>query len=321
MSGIVKYLLARDKPALLATARVYIDTIEVFARTRFSIELKNALRKATGRRVWDEPTLDGYGWILFVNQPTPEAIQVLEEHWTDHPMWLSAVHVAIEFDALDGVSRDQLVQLIDYHFHIKRRRSSDRMFTPPEHPGTLYSVDTQLRRSRGQRKASKIGVAYHDKPGKLDGELDKPRYEIRIETSRAIGTMGFHTPIDLFTLKPRDFLAKVLVIKQHWPTLEMIIQRSVDIENAKPRPTPNAERRIWSVVRRAFAHTLSGFASAFPDHFKRIQHWDAIDIDERLHWVPRKGCERVGDELSLMSHVSQATIRPRRERLIIRERL
>jgi hypothetical protein len=124
--------------------------------------------------------------------------------------------------------------------------------------------------------------------------------------------------IDLLTLKPRDFIAKVLTIKQQGPMLEMIVQRSIKIERAKPNPMPHAERRVRSLIRRGQADTLSGFVSAFPDHFKRIEHWDAIDIVERLHFVPRKGRERVGDELSLMSHVSQASNikpRPRRERL------
>jgi hypothetical protein len=278
---------------------MYIDTIECFARTRFSIELKNALRKATGRKVWDEPTRDGYGWILFINGPTIDAINVLEQHWIDR-MWLTALHVALEFDAINGTTRDELIKLIDKHFHIKRRRSSDEMFTVGE---TRYSVDTALRRSRGQRKASKIGVAYHDRPGKLDGELDKPRYEVRLESSRAIKTMGFHTPVDLLAIKPREFAAKVLTIKQHKGILETIINRSIAIEAAKPDPLPHAERRIRSLIRRAGLDCVSGFARSFPKQFERLPHWDCIDIVEMMQWVPMKRvCEGVG----YMSHVSQA---------------
>lgn len=282
MHEIIENPLARDKTALLATACAYIDTIEVFARTRFSIELKNALREATGRKVWDEKTRDGYGWILFINGPTIDAIHVLEQHWTDR-MSICALHIAIEFDAFEGVTREQLIELINDHFHIKRSRSKDRGIMIGK---TRYSVDTVLRRSRGQRKASKIGVAYHDRPGKLDGEFEKPRYEIRLETGRAIKTMGFHTPADLLTLKPREFLAKVLTIKQHKLILEMIIQRSINAMT--PHPLINAERRIRSWVRRFDVDTLSGFARSFPKHFERLPHWDCIDIDETLHYVPMK---------------------------------
>ena len=317
MLKIIRDLRARDKTALLATACAYIDTIECFARTRFSIELKNALRKATGRKVWDEKTRDGYGWILFINGPTIDAIRILEQHWTDR-MSICALHIALEFDAIEGVTREQLIELIDKHFHIKRSRSKDRGIMIGK---TKYSVDTALRRSRGQRKASKIGVAYHDRPGKLDGELDKPRYEIRLETGRAIKTMGFHTPADLLTLSPREFAAQVLTIKQHKPTLETIINRSIDIVGRGSNRMPNAERRIRELVRRAGSDTLSGFARSFPKQFERLQHWDCIDIDERPHWVPMKRRVRgVGSN----AHVSQGpqTKPPRhRQRLIIRERL
>lgn len=317
MLRIIRDLAPRDKTTLLATACAYIDTIECFARTRFSIELKNALRAATGRKVWDEKTRDGYGWILFVNGPTPEAIHILEEHWTDR-MSICALHVALEFDAINGVTRDELEELIDYHFHIKRSRATDRGIMIGK---TRYSVDTVLRRSRGQRKASKIGVAYHDRIGKLDGEYDKCRYEVRLETGRAIKTMGFHTPADLFTLKPREFAAKVLTIKQHKPMLETIINRSIDIEAAKSHPMPNARMRVSALVRRAGSDTLSGFAHCFPKQFERLPHWDCIDIDETMHWVPMKRCvQGVGNN----AHVSQGlqTKPPRhRERLIIRERL
>jgi hypothetical protein len=284
MLQIVGDLLARDKTTLLATACAYIDTIELFARTRFSIELKNALRKATGRKVWDEPTRDGYGRILFINGPTIDAIQILEQHWTDR-MSICALHVALEFDAMEGVTREQLIELIEKHFHIKRRRSSDQMITIG---ASQYSVDTAYRRARGQRKASKIGVAYHDRIGKLDGEIDKPRYEVRLETGRAIKTMGFYRPVDLLTLKPREFAAKVLTIKDHRGILETIINRSIDIEATKSNPMPNTEKRIRTLVKRAGSDTLSGFARSFPKQFERIKHWDCIDIDERLYWVPMK---------------------------------
>jgi hypothetical protein len=212
------------------------------------------------------------------------------------------------------VTRDDLVRLIDYHFHIKRRRASDRMFRHPEYPGTQYSVDTTLRRSRGQRKAGKNAVAYHDRPGKLDGELDKPRYEIRLETSRAIKTMGFYTPADLLTLKPREFLAKVLMIKQHGPILETITRRSIRHENAKPSPMPYAERRVRELIRRGQGDTLSVFASSFPRQFERVKVWACIDIVDTLQFVARAGHER---KLGVMSHVSQGPS----PTLRIRERL
>src|SRR5258708_2997555 len=55
---------------------------------------------------------------------------------------------------------------------------------------------------------------------------------------------GFSIPADLLTLKPREFIARVLTIKQHRPMLEMIINRSIDFEAAKSNPMPSAERRF-----------------------------------------------------------------------------
>jgi hypothetical protein len=63
--------------------------------------------------------------------------------------------------------------------------------------------------------------------------------------------MGFHTPADLLTLKPREFAAKVLAIKQHLRILETIIQRSIDIVGRGSNRMPKAERRIRELVRRA----------------------------------------------------------------------
>ncbi len=155
MHEIIGNPAATDKTKAIARVAPYVDTIEVFARTRFSIELKNALRKATGRKVWDEQTRDGYGWLLFINGPTIDAVNILEQHWTDR-MSICALHIALEFDLCEGATRDQVIKLIDKHFHIKRRRKTDEMIMIGE---TRYSVDTVLRRARGQRKAAKIGVA------------------------------------------------------------------------------------------------------------------------------------------------------------------
>lgn len=317
MHGIIGAPCRTDQTGAIARVYVYIDTLECFARTRFSIELKNALRAATGRKVWDERTRDGFGWKLFVNGPTVNAFRILEQHWRDRDS-ICALHIALEFDAIEGVTRKQVIELIDYHFHIKYSRASDRSIVIGE---TTYSVDTALRRQRGQRRASKIGVAYHDRPGKLDGELDKPRYEIRLEVGRAITAQGFHTPIDLARLRPREFLAKVLTIKNHRPMLETIIRRS--IKAFRPHPMMQTETRIRAKVRRDQTDTLTGFARVFPRQFERIKTWVCLDVVDDLQFTPmvRDG-KHVVDEVGEMCNVSQApSPRLHRERLVVRERL
>ena len=206
---ILRNLLPRDKTRLLANVFAYIDTIQLFARTRFSIDLKNALRAATGRKVWDEPMRnkrkDIIGWILFVNQPTILAIRIIDANFTKG-MSLYRVHVAYDFDPSEGVTQDQIVILIETALHLPYRRDSDEQYP---YDGSIYAIEEQGRKSKPYRQTA----SYKDRPGKLDGECDKPHFEIRLERKCAVLNANIHRPIDLLDIKPREFFARHVTIR------------------------------------------------------------------------------------------------------------
>jgi hypothetical protein len=313
MSQIVGNLLARDKTTLLANVFAYVDTIQLFARTRFSIELKNGLRAATGRKVWDEPMRnkrkDIIGWILFVNQPTILAIHILDAHFTKG-MSIYRVHVAYDFDPCEGITQDQTVELIETALHLRYRRDSDEQYP---YEGTIYAIEEQGRKSKPYRQT----VSYNDRPGKLDGECDKPHFEIRLERKRAVLKAKIDRPLDLLDIKPREFFARHVTIRDHKTILATITQRL--IENTvrdMPNPHVDIEMRVRAILRRMGTGALTGFKKYFKRQFERLSDWDCISINEALHWVPALG--RGGEIAHIVTrHAETGPNRParRRERL------
>jgi hypothetical protein len=304
---------------LLACAFAYIDTIELFCRTRFPIELKNALRATTGRKVWEVPMRnnrgDMLGWTLFVNQPTIDAIRILDANFTKN-MSLYRVHVAYDFDPSEGVTQDQVVKLIETAFHLRYRRDSDEQH---QYEDTIYAVRVAGRKSRPYRQTA----FYRDRPGKLDGECDKPHFEIRLERKRPVLTAGITRPIDLLDIKPVEFFARHVTIRDH---KTFLVRKTQDlIKNTikdTPRPHVDIEKRVRALLRQMGVGTLTGFKKQFKRQFERLDEWACIDINDKLNWVRALG--RGGEIAHIVtSDMQTSPIRParRRERLRIRERL
>lgn len=271
-------LFAQNRP--VAFGRGYHDTIEQFWRgERPPIALKNALRTA-GVTPWDKPVLLGetlMGWRLIVNGPSPEAIYVLDQYFRKD-VSISVVHIAYEFDVRDDVDRNALVELLNNYTTQKYRRATDEAFY---FKGTHYSVDTKIRQLNGMRRPSKIIVNYHDKPGKLDGELEKPRIEIRFETPAGVKAAGIKRPIDLLYIKPNEIFAKSVMIRDHAERIVRATRR-----RSTPSPFINIDRRVRAVLRKSGKGSLTQYRKLHSRRFKKLRdRRELIEIDTTLHYV------------------------------------
>jgi hypothetical protein len=282
MSGIIGNLFAQDKP--VAFARGYLDTVESFWRTRPSITLKNALRTAGVAKAWDEHVLVGenfMGWRLFVNGLSADAVHVLDEHFGPN-VSISAVHIAFEFDAREDVGRDALVEFLNNHTTQRWQRAIDESFCFKD---TLYSVDTEIRKLNGMRRPAKIIVYYHDRPGKLDGELEKPRIEIRFETPAGVKAAGIKRPIDLLGIKPDEIFTKSIMIRDH---AERVIRATQHATT--PTTYIDVDRRVRALFRKFGMGALSQYRKRYPRRFRKLSdRSELIEIDRTLHYVRKRG--------------------------------
>ncbi|MBR0986533.1 hypothetical protein [Bradyrhizobium liaoningense] len=272
-------LASRD--GRLATAFAFIDTIEVFWPRRFAVTLKNALRAETRRRVWDEPlVINGLviGWILKLNQPTESAVRVLDDLWDDR-MSICRLHVAYDLDRHAGVSAKQIESVMTIHAHMRYRKTADSV---RNERGTVYSIDTAYRRGR----LSRTTVFYCDKPGKLDGELNKPHLEIRVLTGQAIKRLGIARPRGLLQIKPREFFSKCITMRDHAEPMIKEMKKTM-----KPHPLINVDRRVRGLLNRSGHGTLTDFRKEHPRQFERLKEMDVLQINDRLMWAPAKGRE------------------------------
>lgn len=273
-------LASRDRR--LASGFAYIDTIEVFWPRRFAVSLKNALRAETRRRVWDEPLVISsvaIGWVLKLNQPTERAVRILEKMWEDR-MSICRLHVAYDLDRHRGVSVEEVETLMTVYAHMRYRKTADCV---RNEKGTVYSIDTAYRRGR----LSRTTVFYCDRPGKLDGELDKPHLEIRVLTGQAIKRLEITRPSDLFKIKPRELFAKCITMRDHAEPIIKEIKKTI-----KPHPLINVEKRVRGLLKRSDHGTLTDFRKERPRQFERLREMDVLQINDRLMWAPAKGRER-----------------------------
>jgi hypothetical protein len=281
MSISVGSLFARIKP--VAFGRAYIDTIEFFSKMRPPASLKNALRAAGVMKTWDERVFVDeafMGWRLIVNGPSADAIRRLDDSFAKG-VSISAVHIAYEFDASEGVERDALVELLNNYTAQRWQRSIDESF---RYEGTQYSVDTAIRLQNGMRRPSKIVVKYHDRVGKLDGELEKPRIEIRLETPQGVRAAGIHRPSDLFDIRPNEIFAKSIMIRDHAERLIKETRRTTT-----PTPYIDIDKRVRTVLRKTDRGSLSQYRKRHPRRFKKLQdRRELIEIDTALHYVQKR---------------------------------
>lgn len=279
----VKDLFAQNKP--VAFGRSYYDTIELFSRRRPPIALKNGLRTAGVARTWDKKVFvreTFMGWRLIVNGPSIGAIRVLDQFF-EAGVSISAVHIAYEFDVREDVDRDAFVELLNDYTTQRYQRVIDEPF---RFKGTHYSVDTKIRQLNGMRRPSKIIVMYHDKPGKLDGELEKPRIEIRFEKPAGVKAAGIKRPIDLLEIRLDEIFTKSVMIRDY-------AERSIRVTLMTYVPTPffniDLDRRVRTTFRKIGICPLSQYRKRYPRRFKKLRdRRELIEIDKTLHYVKKR---------------------------------
>ena len=150
--------------------------------------------------------------------------------------------------------------------------------------GTLYSIDTEIRKLNGMRRSSKIIVYYHDRPSKLDGELEKPRIEIRLETPASVKAAGIKRPIDLLDIKPDEIFAKSIMIRDH-------AERAIRATRRATTPTPfiDIERRVRALMRKTGSGSLSQYRRRYPRRFRKLRdRYELIELDKALHYVKKR---------------------------------
>jgi len=274
---------------VLADVIPYIDTIEFSSSQVFRSCLLGSLRPVSGS-VWptairdkNDPTVIRRH-LLKVNQPTPAAIDIINRHMREanHSVSVCRLHIALDFDPRPGVTREQVIELIETAFHLRYRRDSDEYY---DYLGTQYSVKVKRRKTR----PSKQTAFYRDRIGKLDGELDKIHFEIRLEKKRSVLASGIEYPSDVFDIDPQQFVAKQLKIADHKPALKKIINKAVKAtKEAYANPHVDIERRVRSMFRRMGTDTLTGFKRLFPVRAERLKPTNVLNISNQWHWVNMK---------------------------------
>jgi hypothetical protein len=249
-------------------------------------------------------------YLLAINQPSRYCIELLQQYSQHARLSIYRLHLAIDvIDISPDWDRDLVIEVFSKLLHLRNRRGSDDMH---DEEGTVYSIKVAGRKARPQKNTA-FYIAEHSK---VTGECDALHFEIRLERKRAVEGADIITPDDVIDIDPVAFVSKHLTAKEIGPMLEKIIQRS--IKAIRPHPLIRIETRVRECVRRAGFDHASRFASAFPKHFERVEHWDCIDVEETLNWASSDvQCdEKVGELCCLLP-----PRRRHRERLIIRERL
>jgi hypothetical protein len=139
----------------------------------------------------------------------------------------------------------------------------------------------EIRKLNGQRRPSKVLVKYHDKPGKLDGELEKPRIEIRLETPAGVKAAGINRPLDLLDIKPDEILWKSVMVRDHSERVIRATRRS-----HSPSPFINVDRRVRALFRKSDRASVTQYRKLHPRRFKKLSdRRELIEIDTTLHFV------------------------------------
>lgn len=312
---ILRDLLSSHSIPTVAVAYGFIHTIEIFWIAPFQAALKDRLRRATGRKVWDEPVIVNesmvIGWMLKLNQPTKRAIEILDEMWQPE-MSICRLHVAYDLDLAPAISREHIRALMYSHTRLKHGKASDR---PRLEESTIYFVDFERRTG----KITKSGVYYDDEPSDLDGELAKPHIEIRLLKGPAIKREGIYRPADLFSLQPRQFWYRHISVRDH------VGKTISDTEGTvKPSPYINVERRVCGLLARLEEQgTLPAYRQKYPKKYEKLPELELFYIREGLEWSPAKGREREKrwGKMCILSQAPSLKAKPRHDTRIKRIKL
>ncbi len=297
---------------VLADIIPYLDTFELSSSQAFRSCLLGSLRPVTGS-VWPTPIRDKNDptvirrHLLKVNQPTAAAIDIVNRYMREanHSVSVCRLHIALDFDPRPGVTREQVIELIETAFHLRYRRDTDEYY---DYLGTQYSVQVNRRKTRPAKQTA----FYRDRMGKLDGELDKIHYEIRLEKKRSVLAAGIEYPSDAFDIDPRLFVKKHVKIADHKPALKKIIDKAIKAtKEAYANPHVDIERRVPSMFRRMGTDTLTGFKRLFPVRAERLKPMNVLNISNRLHWV--------NEECGGLSPLSPASGKQTRKRIKLSE--
>jgi hypothetical protein len=290
-------------------------------------DLRGVSRTVFSKPIRDknDPTVT-WTHVLKLNQPSSiDTIELLQRFYREanHKVAVCRLHVALDFDPRPGVSRKELIELIETAFHLRYRRNADEPF---EYLGTRYATKAKGRKSR----LTKQTAFYHDRVGRLDGECDKIHFEIRLEKKRAVKAAGVEAPIDLLTLDPRSFVQEHLKIADHKPAMRRIVKKAIDATISHyANPHVDIAKRVQSLFKRMGTDTLTGFKRLFPIRAERLKPLDVMCISNQLHWVPRMMSDQPRDETGVnagkvkcgeLSPLSPAARKRRRIRLRIHEK-
>lgn len=316
MSTTIGDLAVTDKPEAIALVAPYVDTIEVSSRRSYPSALLKAIKASSGSMLpdvacdADDPDTIWH-YLLAINQPSPYCIDLLQ-WYHENIARLSIYRLHVAFDVINiapGYTRAEVIEVFSKLCHLRHRRAADEMH---DEEGTLYSIKTAGRKTRPYRNTG----LYTTKPSKITGECDAIHFEAKLERKRSTERV-IDEPADLLRLRPAEFFAKQIAVKDIRPIMEKIIQRSIKAH--RPHPLMPIERRIRAMFRRYRWDHASGFAGMFKKQFERIPHWDCIDVEDTLNWAHADvRCDR---EVGKLHCLLPPRRRPHRERLIIRERL
>lgn len=296
---------------VLADVFLHIHTIELSSSQAIQTELLAVLRPLCGyvdRKPMRDRLDPSVIWShrLFVNQPSPAAIAILDRYMREakHKVAVCRLHIALDFDPRPGVTREQVIELIETAFHLRYRRDTDEYY---DYLGTQYSVQVNRRKTRPARQTA----FYCDRVG-YDGELDKIHYEIRLEKKRSVLSAGIEYPSDAFDTDPQQFVTKHVKIADHKPALKKIIDKAIKAtKEAYANPHVDIERRVRSMFRRMGTDTLTGFKRLFPIRAERLKPMNVLNISNRLHWV--------NEECGELSPLSPAPGKQTRKRIKLNE--
>lgn len=312
---ILRELLSSTSIPKLAVAYGFIHTVEVFWMAPFHTALLDRLRRATGRRVWQEPVIVNgtavIGWILKLNQPTKRAIEILDDMW-EPEMSICRLHVAYDLDLYPGVTREHIRALMYFHIRLKHGKAADR---PRLEETTIYFVDFDLRRG----KITKAGLYYDDEPSDLDGEAEKPHIEIRLLRGPAIKREGIYRPADLFSIQPQQFWQKHVSLRDHVGKIIADTERTFT-----PNPYIDVKRRVCGhLARLEEKGTLPEYRHRNAKGYEKLPELALFDIQERLEWSPAKGREREKrwGKMCILSRAQSSKAHTPRKRALPRERL
>ena len=314
-----------DKTDWIALVAPYVDTIELSSRRPYPSPLLKAIVRNSGSMIPDEvrDRIDYkviWHYLLAINQPSKYLIDLLQYYHERHAT-LSIFRFHLAFDVIDiapGWTRDQVIEVFRKLIHMRYRRGSDEMH---DEEGTLYSIKTAGRKSRPYRNTT----LYTSRDSKLTGECEAIHFEMKMERKRSVLRV-IDEPADLLKIKPAEFFAKEIAIKDHREILATIIQRSIDKPQG-PHPMIQTETRVRDWVRRYGLDHASNFAYFFKKQFERIRHWDCIGVEPVLNWAHADvGCDDEVGELHCL--LPPMIIRERLDpierspkRRIVRERL